>query len=81
MTLEGLNSDCIKLEPARSKNDEVLKINVLQKSTSRALCQEISLRRSKGFPLNGTESLKAGSHDPIFSLALFQLIEMLILHQ
>ena len=37
ITLEGLNSVCAKLEPASSKNNEILKINVLQKSTPHAL--------------------------------------------
>ena len=30
-TLEGLSSVCVKLEPASSKNNEILEINVLQK--------------------------------------------------
>ena len=37
MTLEGLSSVCAKLEPASSENNEILKINVLQKFTSHAL--------------------------------------------
>ena len=37
ITLEGLNSVCAKLEPASSKNNEILEINVLQKSTPHAL--------------------------------------------
>ena len=36
MTLEGLCSVCAKLEPASSKSNEILKINVLQKFTSHA---------------------------------------------
>ena len=36
-TLEGLSTVCAKLEPAGSKNDEILEINVLQKFTSHAL--------------------------------------------
>ena len=40
MTLEGLSSAlCAKLEPASSKNKEILEINVLQKFTSDALFQ------------------------------------------
>ena len=31
MTLEGLSSVCAKLEPASSKHNEILEINVLQK--------------------------------------------------
>ena len=31
MTLEGLSSVCAKSEPASSKNNEILQINVLQK--------------------------------------------------
>ena len=38
-TLEGLNSVCGKLEPASSKSNEILKINVLQKFTVHALCR------------------------------------------
>ena len=30
MTLEGLSSACAKLEPASSKNNEILEINVLK---------------------------------------------------
>ena len=30
MTLEGLSSACAKLEPASSKNNEILGINVLK---------------------------------------------------
>ena len=37
MAFEGLSSVCAKLEPASSKNDEIVKINVLQKFTSDAL--------------------------------------------
>ena len=37
MTLEGLSSAYAKLEPASSKNDEILQINVLQKFTPHAL--------------------------------------------
>ena len=37
MTLEGLSSVCAKLEPASSKNNEILEINVLQKFTSHSL--------------------------------------------
>ena len=37
MTSEGLSSVCAKLEPASSKNSEILEINVLQKFTSHAL--------------------------------------------
>ena len=37
MTLDGLSSDCAKLEPASSKNNEILEINVVQKFTSHAL--------------------------------------------
>ena len=37
MTLEGLRSVCAKLEPASSKNNEILKMNVLQKFTSHTL--------------------------------------------
>ena len=37
MTLEELSSVCAKLEPASSKNNEILEINVLQKFTSHAL--------------------------------------------
>ena len=40
MTLEGLTSVCAKLEPASSKNNELLEINVLQKFTSHVLCTE-----------------------------------------
>ena len=38
-TLTGLSSVCAKLEPASSKNDEILEINVLQKFTPHALYQ------------------------------------------
>ena len=38
MILEGLSSVCAKLEPASSKGKEILKINVLHKFTSYALC-------------------------------------------
>ena len=37
MTLEGLSSVYAKLEPAISKNNEMLEINVLKKFTSHAL--------------------------------------------
>ena len=37
MTLEGWSNVCAKLEPASSKNNEILEINVLQKFTSHAL--------------------------------------------
>ena len=37
MNLEGLSSACAKLEPASSKDNEILEINVLQKFTSHAL--------------------------------------------
>ena len=37
MTLGGLSSVCAKLEPPSFKNSEILKINVLQRFTSRAL--------------------------------------------
>ena len=37
MTLEGLSSVCAKLEPASSKNNELLEINVLLKYTPHAL--------------------------------------------
>ena len=37
MALEGLSSVCAKLEPASSKNNEILEINVLQKFASHAL--------------------------------------------
>ena len=33
MALEGLSSVCAKLQPASSKNNEILEINVLQKFT------------------------------------------------
>ena len=36
-TLEGLSSVCTILEPASSKNNEILEINVLQKFTPHAL--------------------------------------------
>ena len=44
MTLEGLNSVCAKLQPASSKNNEILEINVLQKLTSHALYHPKSRR-------------------------------------
>ena len=37
MSLEGLISVCTKIEPASSKNNEILELNVLQKFTSHAL--------------------------------------------
>ena len=37
MNLEGLSSVCAKLEPASSKDNEILEISVLQKFTSHAL--------------------------------------------
>ena len=37
MTLEGLSSVCAISEPASSKNNEMLDINVLQKFTPHAL--------------------------------------------
>ena len=37
MTLEGLSSVCAKLEPAGSKNNEILEINVPQKFTEYTL--------------------------------------------
>ena len=43
MTLEGLSSVCAKLEPASSKTNEILEINVLQKYTSHALSVNILL--------------------------------------
>ena len=42
MTLEGWSTACAKLEPASSKNNEILEINVLQKFTSHALYQKQS---------------------------------------
>ena len=36
-TLGGLSSVCAKIDPASSKNNEILEINVLQKFTSHAL--------------------------------------------
>ena len=45
MTLEGLSSVCAKLEPASSKDNEILKINVLQKITSQAP-DVVKIRRS-----------------------------------
>ena len=38
LTLEGLSSVCAKLDPASSKNNKILEINVLQKFTLHALC-------------------------------------------
>ena len=38
--LEGLNSVCAKLEPATSKNNDILETNVLQKFNSHALFQQ-----------------------------------------
>ena len=37
--LGGLSSVCAKQESASCKNNEILEINVLQKSTAHALCQ------------------------------------------
>ena len=37
MTLKELSSVCAKLEPANSKNNKILEINVLQKFTPHAL--------------------------------------------
>ena len=37
MALEGLSNVCAKLEPASSKNNEILEINVQQKFTLHAL--------------------------------------------
>ena len=37
MTLLRLSSVCVKLEPASSKNNEILEINALQNFTSHAL--------------------------------------------
>ena len=42
-TLKGLRSVCAKLEPASSKNNEILEINVLQKFTSQVLSFRPSL--------------------------------------
>ena len=39
MTLEGLSSICAKLELARSRNNKILAINVLQKFTSHVTCE------------------------------------------
>ena len=38
--LTNITSVCAKLEPASFKNNEMLKINVLQKFTPDALCQK-----------------------------------------
>ena len=40
MTLEELSSICDKLEPANSKNNEILDINVMQKFTLHAFLKE-----------------------------------------
>ena len=40
MTLEGLSCVCAKLEPAGSKNNEILEINVLQKFTPHAVLED-----------------------------------------
>ena len=44
--LGGLSSVCAKLEPASSKNEEILKINVLQKFTSHALYLNVFISSS-----------------------------------
>ena len=53
MTLEGLSSACAELDPASSKNNEILQINVLQKFTMHALCQGLQfmkiLKMIRGF--------------------------------
>ena len=54
MTTEGLSSFCAKLEPASSKNNEILEIDVLQKLTSHALCAVNILQLTKYLP----ESIK-----------------------
>ena len=53
MNLEGLSSVCAELEPASSKDKEILEINVLQKFTSHALFRpsEIWLDAAFTFPL------------------------------
>ena len=43
-TLGGLSSVCVKLEPASSKNNKVLKINALQKCTPHALYSMLKIR-------------------------------------
>ena len=43
--LEGLSSVCGKLEPASSKSNKILKINVLQKFTVHALCQGLQFMK------------------------------------
>ena len=45
--LEGLSSVCAKLEPASSKNNEILEINVLQKFTVYVLFVVLSESHSK----------------------------------
>ena len=42
-TLGGLSTVCAKLEPASSKNNETLEINVLQIFTPHALCSKPGL--------------------------------------
>ena len=42
MTLEGLSSVRAKLEPASSKNNEILAINVLQKFTLHVTCETLN---------------------------------------
>ena len=43
MTLEGLSNVCTKLEPASSKNNEILDINVPQKINLHVLCISLGL--------------------------------------
>ena len=43
--LEGLSSVCVKLEPASSKSNKILKINALQKFTVHALCQGLQFMK------------------------------------
>ena len=43
--LEGLSNVCGKSEPASSKNNKILKINVLQKFTVHALCQGLQFMK------------------------------------
>ena len=40
MTLKDLRNVCAKSEPASSKSNEILEINVMQKLTSHALCEK-----------------------------------------
>ena len=40
--LDGLSSVCAISEPASSKNNEILEINVLQKCTLHAICTQIA---------------------------------------